>query len=50
MFEENVTRKKKIIFEKTELSEHKKKKKRKKKKNLFLYLRKLNFTTPSLKN
>ena len=46
MFEENVTRKKKIIFEKTELSELKKKKK----KNLFLYLRKLNFTTPSLKN
>ena len=45
MFEENVTRKKKIIFEKTELSELKKKKK-----NLFLYLRKLNFTTPSLKN
>ena len=49
MFEENVTRKKKIIFEKTELSELKKKKKEKKK-NLFLYLRKLNFTTPSLKN
>ena len=29
MFEENVTRKKKIIFEKTELSELKKKKKKK---------------------
>ena len=28
MFEENVTRKKKIIFEKTELSELKKKKKK----------------------
>ena len=38
MFEENVTRKKKIIFEKTELSELKKKKKKKKKKICFYTL------------
>ena len=36
MFEENVTRKKEIIFEKTELSELKKKKKRKKKKSVSI--------------
>ena len=38
MFEENVTRKKKIIFEKTELSELKKKKKKEKKKICFYTL------------
>ena len=38
MFEENVTRKKEIIFEKTELSELKKKKKKEKKKICFYTL------------